>query len=68
MSLSKFQESVMDREAWRAAVHGVTKGWLSSWQGCQRMHPEMDLKEKEDGNGSFLLACLPFFFIFLFPF
>ena len=27
MSLSKFQESVMDREAWRAAVHGVTKGW-----------------------------------------
>ena len=26
MSLSKFQALVMDREAWRAAVHGVTKG------------------------------------------
>ena len=27
MSLSKLQKLVMDREAWRASVHGVTKGW-----------------------------------------
>ena len=25
MNLSKFRELVMDREAWRAAVHGITK-------------------------------------------
>ena len=27
MSLSKCQELVMDREAWYAVIHGVTKSW-----------------------------------------
>ena len=27
MNLGKLQEIVRDREAWRAAVHGVTKSW-----------------------------------------
>ena len=33
MSLSKLQEFVMHREAWRAAIHGVVKSWtqLSDW-------------------------------------
>ena len=33
MSLGEFWELVIDREAWRAAIHGVTKSWaqLSDW-------------------------------------
>ena len=28
LSLGKFQEMVKDREAWRAAAHGIAKSWI----------------------------------------
>ena len=41
MSLTKLQEMVKNREAWRAAVHGITKNqtWLSNWtELCVQNH------------------------------
>ena len=38
VSLSELRELVMDREAWRAAIHGVSKSrtWLSDWTELNR--------------------------------
>ena len=44
MSLSKLQELVLDREARRAAIHGVAKSrtWLSDWTELYWLKAERD--------------------------
>ena len=46
VSLSELRELVMDREAWRAGIHGVTKcqTWLSDWTKLNWTHYKVMLK------------------------
>ena len=49
MDLSNLRETEKDREAWRAAVHGVTKSWtcLSDWTTTTMVRPEIRSTNKE---------------------
>ena len=63
LGLGKLQELMMDREAWRAAIHGVTKSqtWLSDWtelNWTERMHAPVFLPGKLHGQRS-LVAYSP---------
>ena len=44
-SLSKLRELVMDREAWHAAVHGVTKSWTSPGDWTEHLNSRFSVKE-----------------------
>ena len=51
-SLSKFQEMVKDREAWRAAAHGVTESrtWLSNWTRAGRLRFPLRLSSSSEAT------------------
>ena len=60
MSLSKLWEMVKEREAWRAAVQGVTKiqTWLSYWKTITAITIELEIKKWKEGNETDIICIL----------
>ena len=52
MSLSKLQELMMDREAWHAIIHEVTKRWTRL---CNGTEVKFGMSKKEEKKSAFPL-------------
>ena len=52
MSLSELRELVMDREAWRAAIHGVSKCQTQLSDKHTRTYTEILLSHKKEWNNA----------------
>ena len=65
MSLTEVRELVMDREAWRAAIHGVanSRTQLSDWTDIIAKDPDQDWEKKNYVGGKLFL--LPFLVLWL---
>ena len=74
MSLSKLREIAKHREAWYAAVHGVTESGLSDWKTTTKTQIQwllmcggddgmvLGIDEQGKGNGRETLQCVPFLY------
>ena len=70
VSLSELRELVMDREAWRAAIHGITSSrtWLSNWTELKvNVYFNFCFLFKKENEDTIIgcLVTLLFFWVFL---
>ena len=57
VSLSELRELVMDREAWRAAIHGVAKirTQLSDWTELDKEETDLSVEKEYNSESHFIL-------------